>query len=199
MAYILIWISLAFLLYVHVGYPLVLLMWRRIARRPVKKGFWEPSVSILIAARNERDRIEAKIVNCLQLDYPQEKLQVLLALDAPSDGTGEVAQKYADRTVNVLSFSEHKGKAGTLNCAAASATGDILVFAVVRQHFDRQALRELVANFHDPSIGAVSGELMLLSGRRSNSDEHRSRWKESDIRRVGARLRSNLGKCGTRI
>src|ERR1035441_10097655 len=114
MAHILIWISLAFLLYVHFGYPFILLIWRRIAQRPVKKSFWEPSVSILIAARNERDRIEAKIQNCLQLDYPQEKLQVLLALDAPSDGTEEVAGKYADKLVNVLSFSQHKGKAGTL-------------------------------------------------------------------------------------
>ena len=68
MALILIWISLAFLLYVHVRYPLVLLLWRRLAPRPVKKSFWEPPVSILIVAWNERDRIEAKIVNCLQLD-----------------------------------------------------------------------------------------------------------------------------------
>src|SRR3990172_11519188 len=102
MAELLIWISLAFLLYVHVGYPLVLLAWRRLAPRPVRKGFWEPPVSILIVARNEKDRIEAKIMNCLQLDYPPDKLQVVIALDAPSDGTDTVASQYAGNTVHVL-------------------------------------------------------------------------------------------------
>ena len=199
MALILIWISLAFLLYVHVGYPLILLAWRRLAARPVRKSFWEPPVSILIAARNEKDRIEAKIVNCLQLDYPPEKLQVVVALDAPSDGTDILARKYAGKIVNVLSFSQHKGKAGTLNGAAASAKGDILVFADVRQKFDRRALRELVANFHDPSIGAVSGELMLMdeSGREA-ADGVGLYWRyEKWIRAQEAQIHSMMGATGS--
>ncbi len=199
MAHILIWISLAFLLYVHVGYPLVLLIWRRIAARPVKKSFWEPSVTILIAARNEQERIEAKIRNCLQLDYPQEKLEVVLALDAPSDGTEEIAWKYAGKIVNVLSFSQHKGKAGTLNSAVASAKGDILVFADVRQHFDRRALRELAANFHDPSIGAVSGELMLLDENGLEAaDGVGLYWRyEKWIRAQEGEIHSMMGATGS--
>ena len=199
MAHILIWIALAFLLYVHVGYPFVLLVWRRLASRPVRKGFWEPSVSILIAARNERETIEAKILNCLQLDYPKEKLQVLLALDAPSDGTEEIAWKYADKIVKVSSFSQHEGKAGTLNRAAASAKGDILVFADVRQQFDRRALSELVANFHDPSVGAVSGELMLMdeSGREA-ADGVGLYWRyEKWIRAQEAEIHSMMGATGS--
>ena len=199
MAQLLIWISLAFLLYVHVGYPLVLLAWRRLAPRPVRKGFWEPPVSILIVARNEKDRIEAKIANCLQLDYPPDKLQVVVALDAPSDGTDKIAWKYASMIVKVLSFSLHQGKAGTLNVAAASATGDILVFADVRQQFDRQALRELVANFHDPTIGAVSGELMLMddSGREA-ADGVGLYWRyEKWIRAQEAEIHSMMGATGS--
>lgn len=198
MAHIVIWISLAFLLYVHVGYPLVLLVWRRLAPRPIRKGFWEPPVSILIAARNERERIEAKIVNCLQLDYPQEKLQVLLALDAPLDGTDEVAGKYADR-INVLPSSHHRGKAGTLNRAATSAKGDILVFGDVRQQFDRSAVRELVANFHDPSIGAVSGELMLLDENGAEAgDGVGLYWRyEKWIRTQEGAIHSMMGATGS--
>ena len=199
MAQTLIWISLAFLLYVHVGYPLVLLAWRKLAPRPVRKSFWEPLVSILIAARNERDRIEAKIVNCLQLDYPPDKLQVVVALDAPSDGTDRIAWKYASSIVNVLTFTQHRGKAGALNGAAASAKGDILVFADVRQQFDRQALRELVANFHDPSIGAVSGELMLMdaSGREA-ADGVGLYWRyEKWIRAQEAEIHSMMGATGS--
>jgi cellulose synthase/poly-beta-1,6-N-acetylglucosamine synthase-like glycosyltransferase len=199
MALILIWISLAFLLYVHVGYPLVLLAWRRLAPRPVKKGFGEPSVSILIAARNEKDRIEAKIMNCLQLDYPPGKLQVVVALDAPSDGTDQIARKCESAIVNVLSCSQHQGKAGTLNDAAASARGDILVFADVRQQFDRHSLRELVANFHDPSIGAVSGELILMDENgHEAADGVGLYWRyEKWIRAQEAEIHSMMGATGS--
>ena len=199
MAHILIWISLALVVYVYAGYPLVLLIWRRIAPRPVKKSLWEPTVSILIAARNETDLIEAKIVNCLELDYPREKLQVLLALDAPSDGMEEVARKYADQIVNILPYSQHQGKAGKLNLTAASATGDILVFADVRQQFDRRALRELVANFHDPSVGAVSGELMLLDENGLEAaDGVGLYWRyEKWIRAQEAEIHSMMGATGS--
>src|SRR5450755_1798510 len=166
MAHFLIWISLGFLLYVHLGYPLVLYVWRKVAARPVKKGFWEPTVSILIAAHNERDIIEKKLLNCLQLDYPLEKLQVVVALDAPTDGTDAVVAAivamYENKTISVVTLAQHKGKAGALNHAVSVARGEILVFADARQSFDHNALRELVANFNDPEVGSVSGELLLL-------------------------------------
>src|SRR5580658_165013 len=100
MAHLLIWSSLAFLLYVHVGYPLLLDLWRRVAGRPVKKGFWEPTVSILIAVHNERDTIATKLTNCLQLDYPQEKLQIVVALDAPTDGTDAIVAGFDSAAVS---------------------------------------------------------------------------------------------------
>src|ERR1022692_2039969 len=112
MAHFLIWSSLAFLLYVHFGYPLVLFVWRRLAGRPVKKGFWEPTVSILIAVHNERDTIEAKISNCRQLDYPQERLQIVVALDAPTDGTDTIVAGYDQALVSSVTLSQRKGKAG---------------------------------------------------------------------------------------
>jgi cellulose synthase/poly-beta-1,6-N-acetylglucosamine synthase-like glycosyltransferase len=156
-------------------------------------------VSIVIALCNEREKIEAKILNCLQLDYPREKLQVLLALDAPSDGTEEIAWEYADKIVNVLPFSQHEGKAGTLNRAIASAKGDIVVFADVRQQFDRCALRELVANFHDPSIGAVSGELMLLDENgHEAADGVGLYWRyEKWIRAQEGEIHSMMGATGS--
>src|SRR5258708_38685565 len=94
MAHLLICVSLGFLLYVHIGYPLVLWAWRRFVTRPVKKGFWEPTVSILIATHNEHDTIERKLHNCMELDYPQEKLQVVVALDGPTDGTDAIVADY---------------------------------------------------------------------------------------------------------
>jgi|ERR1022692_4120492 len=198
MAHFLIWISLAFLLYVHLGYPLVLYVWRKVAVRPVKKGFWEPMVSILIAAHNERNSIEKKLLNCLELDYPLAKLQVVVALDAPTDGTDAIVARYESETVNAVTLPLHKGKAGALNHAVAVARGEILVFADARQMFDRSALRELVANFSDPEVGSASGELVLLDDNgREASDGLGIYWRyEKWMRAREAEIHSMMGATG---
>jgi biofilm PGA synthesis N-glycosyltransferase PgaC len=198
MAHVLIWSSLAFLVYVHFGYPLVLFVWRRLAGRPVKKGFWEPTVSILIAVHNERDTIAAKIANCLQLDYPPEKLQIVVALDAPTDGTDGIMAGYNNPAVSSVTLLQHKGKAGVLNHAVLAARGDILVFADARQLFERAALRQLVANFCDPDIGCASGELVLLDeDGREATDGMGIYWRyEKWMRAQEAEIHSMLGATG---
>ncbi len=198
MAHLLIWSSLAFLLYVHFGYPLLLDLWRRVAGRPVKKGFWEPTVSILIAVHNERDTIEAKLLNCLQLDYPAEKLQIVVALDAPTDGTDAIVSGFDSPMVSSVKLEQHKGKAGALNHAVVVARGEILVFADARQSFDRSALRELVANFHDPEVGCASGELILLDDDgHEASDGMGIYWRyEKWMRAQESQIHSMLGATG---
>lgn len=198
MAHLLIWTSLAFLLYVHFGYPLVLWAWKRIAAKPVKKAFWEPAVSILVAAHNEKDTIEQKILNCLQLDYPKDKLQIILALDAPTDGTEAIAARYVSDTVRLVKLAQHQGKAVALNRAAAVSTGDVLVFADARQLFDREAIRELVANLRDPEVGSVSGELVLLDAEgREACDSMGIYWRyEKWLRSSEAEVHSMMGATG---
>src|SRR5436309_3083712 len=109
-AHLVILVSLVFLVYVHIGYPVVLMVWRRFAYRPVYKRRREPSVSILIAAHNERATISAKLLNCLQLDYPMDRLEVVVALDAPTDGTGEIVRKHLSDNVRMVSLSGRNGK-----------------------------------------------------------------------------------------
>jgi cellulose synthase/poly-beta-1,6-N-acetylglucosamine synthase-like glycosyltransferase len=184
----------------------------------VKKGFWEPTVSILIAVHNERDTIEAKLLNCLGLDYPLEKLQVVVVLDAPTDGTDAILAGFEQAgfeqagfeqagcepvgydagTVSVVTLSERKGKAGALNHAVLAARGDILVFADARQLFERIALRELVANFCDPDVGCASGELVLLDENgREASDGMGIYWRyEKWMRAQEAEIHSMLGATG---
>jgi cellulose synthase/poly-beta-1,6-N-acetylglucosamine synthase-like glycosyltransferase len=190
---LLFWFSLIFVAYVYFGYPLALAVFRRIAARPVKKAYGEPSVSIVIAAHNERLRIEKKLWNCLELDYPRHKLQIVVGLDGPTDGTEVIVRQYMPRGVELVHMKEHRGKASALNCAMERATGQIVVFTDVRQKFDRAALRELVANFSDKTVGAVSGELILMDGsnNESKSDvglywryEKLIRSMESDIHSV---------------
>src|SRR5690348_13245013 len=91
------WVSFLFVCYVYFGYPAVLLIWKRIAARPVRKAYCEPEVSIVIAAHNEAARIEQKLKNCLSLDYPKHKLQILVSLDGPTDGSEFLVWKYAAR------------------------------------------------------------------------------------------------------
>jgi cellulose synthase/poly-beta-1,6-N-acetylglucosamine synthase-like glycosyltransferase len=197
-AKIVFWVSLALLFYVYAGYPLLLLLWRRLAARPVRRAAIEPSVTVIIAAHNERRVIEEKIANCLGLDYPRDRLQIVVALDAPTDGTEEVVWKYAGRTVDSVYYAPHRGKAGALNRALAVADGEILVLADARQRFDRSAVRELVANFDDPSVGAVSGELVLLdeAGREAGGGVGLYWRYEKRLRALESDIHSTLGVTG---
>src|SRR5579864_7643820 len=108
--YIVFYISIAFVLYVYLGYPILLWAWRGIARRTVQKAEHEPSVSIIVAAYNERASIEGKILNLLALDYPAAKMQIILSLDGPTDDTESVARKYETARMRVLTLKQHGGK-----------------------------------------------------------------------------------------
>jgi poly-beta-1,6-N-acetyl-D-glucosamine synthase len=155
------WAAFTCIAYVFVGYPILLVLWRRVARRPVKKRYQEPTVTVVMAMHNERTYVESKIRNCLESDYPGDKLQVVVSLDAPTDGTDDVLREFEGR-VDLVYCQVRGGKAQALNRGLVVARGEIVVFADAKQRFERSAIRELVANFADESVGAVSGELVLL-------------------------------------
>jgi cellulose synthase/poly-beta-1,6-N-acetylglucosamine synthase-like glycosyltransferase len=195
---LLFWLSFSFVCYVYFGYPAVLVIWRRVSAWPVGKSYWEPTVSIVIAARNERHNIEKKLVNCLSLDYSRRKLQIVVSLDGSTDGSEFVIWKYAKRGVELVHSRQHTGKAGALNRAMRRATGEIVVFADARQMFDRRAIRELVANFSDHRIGAVSGELLLMDeSRHEAATEVGLYWRyEKALRLLESDIHSVAGATG---
>jgi cellulose synthase/poly-beta-1,6-N-acetylglucosamine synthase-like glycosyltransferase len=159
---------------------------------------YEPSITIIVAAYNESASIEGKILNLLALDYPAQKVQIILSLDGPTDDTEAVARKYETARMRVLALKQHGGKAEALNSAAAKATGTILVFADARQLLDRTAVRELVSNFEDVSVGAVTGELMLLDefGKEAR-DAVSLYWRyEKALRSMESDIHSTLGATG---
>jgi len=192
------WASALFIGYVYFGYPAVLLIWKRIAARPVTKRYWEPTVSIVIAAHNEKDRIEKKLKNCLSLDYPKRKLQIIVSLDGSTDGSEFLVWKYAAEGVEMVHSRQHTGKAGALNRAMRRANGEIVVFADVRQAFDRGAVRELVANFADASVGAVSGELLLMDeAEQEATTDVGLYWRyEKALRSLESEIHSIAGATG---
>jgi len=192
------WLSFAFVFYVYLGYPAVLLIWRRIAPRPVKKEYWEPTTTLVIAAHNERQTIEAKLRNCLALDYPKRKLQIIVSLDGPTDGSEFVVWKYVSHGVEMVHSREHAGKAAALNRALRRATGDIVVFADVRQTLSPNAIRELTAGFADETVGAVSGELLLMDeSQQEATTEVGLYWRyEKALRSMESEIHSIAGATG---
>jgi cellulose synthase/poly-beta-1,6-N-acetylglucosamine synthase-like glycosyltransferase len=169
------------------------MLWRKLARRPVRKEYRELSVSLVMAMHNESKNARAKIQNCFELDYPADKLQIIVSLDAPTDGTDAVLRDYADRGVDVLYCPVRRGKAEALNRGLAIARGEIVMFADAEQRLEKPAVRELVANFADESVGAVSGALVLLDTQAKEATdgvglywryEKKLRAMESDIHSV---------------
>jgi hypothetical protein len=155
--------SLFLLVYANIGYPVLLLAWARLRPRPFRTGPQEPTVSIVMAAHNEAPGIETRLRNLLSLDYPAERLEILVGLDGCSDGTAACARQAGSR-VRVIEFVQRRGKPSVLNALLPEATGEIIVFGDARQRYDRQALRALVAPFADPQVGAVTGDLILTEG-----------------------------------
>jgi poly-beta-1,6-N-acetyl-D-glucosamine synthase len=192
------WISLSCIAYVYVGYPFLLIVWRSLIRRPVHKQYQEPSVSLVVAMHNERKNARSKMENCFELDYPAEKLQVIVSLDAPTDGTDAIIREYTARGVDVLYSPIRRGKAAALNSAVAMASGRFVLFADARQRFEKGAVRELVANFADESVGAVSGQLFLLDDQtKEASDAVGAYWRyEKGLRAMESDIHSVPGASG---
>ncbi|HEY4901463.1 MAG TPA: glycosyltransferase family 2 protein [Terriglobales bacterium] len=148
-------------LYILLGYPLLLANWKHFGP-PIRKDLnVRTTVTVVLAVYNGQEFIAKKLDNLLGLDYPPDLLDVVVVSDGSTDATDGIVESYAHRNVRLVRVP-HAGKAAALNAAISHATGELLFFVDVRQMLDPQALRHLVANFADPSVGAVTGELRFV-------------------------------------
>jgi len=194
---LLFWICFALIGYAYFGYACWLLLCVRLRSRPILKRRLSPNVSIVIAVRNEEANLPAKIENLCLLDYPRDRLQVVIASDGSTDRTASILRERAADVLSVI-LDESKGKASALNEAVKFATGEILVFLDARQTVERDAVSELVSCFADPEVGAVSGELLLeaASGIPS-ADALGMYWKiEKATRKLESATGSVVGVTG---
>jgi poly-beta-1,6-N-acetyl-D-glucosamine synthase len=168
------WISAAIVLYVYAGYPLLLAAWARFVQRRPRKAqvitTW-PSISIVVAARNEGRRLSGRIRNLLDIPYPGLR-EVIVVSDGSTDHTAAVVRSFG-RAVRLIELPDG-GKPVALNAGVAAAQGEILVFADARQRFSCDALLHLVANFADPQVGGVTGELVLDTEPRVGPEQSAS-------------------------
>ncbi len=151
------------LFYVYAGYPALVFALGIIRNRRVAKSAFEPVVSILIAAYNEEKSIGPTLKNKLELDYPKDKLEIIVISDGSTDGTDEIASGFAASGVRLIRQEPRAGKTAGLNKAVGAARGEILVFSDANSIFEADALGKLVANFKDPTVGYVTGKMVYSS------------------------------------
>jgi cellulose synthase/poly-beta-1,6-N-acetylglucosamine synthase-like glycosyltransferase len=191
------WLCVAGILYVYIGYPVLVTLLARLRPKPAAYPSYTPSVSLLIAAYNEEQVIAQKIENTLALDYPASLLQVIVVADGSDDQTPELVRKYAQQGVELLYEPARRGKLAAINRGVSVARNDILVFSDANNIYEKGTLRELVTPFIDPLVGAVAGAKHVLKGDGALGDVEGLYWKyESFIKDQETRLGSCTGVSG---
>lgn len=166
------WSSLFYIAFAYAGYPAWLYLRAKRSSLPVRKVPILPSVSIVMAVHNEAKNLPTKLRNLEELEYPADRIEIIVASDGSTDGTNEILKAWGRGHARIfVYYDSHQGKAAALNLALKHAKGEILIFTDARQMVDRAAVNSLVANFADPSVGCASGELMLVSGSSSAGSE----------------------------
>ncbi len=199
-AAIVLWTALLTLVYIYVGYPFI--AWLSATLRPTRlpRAFVEPCVTVIVVAHNEADRIESRIENLLALVYPRDRLQIIVGSDGSSDETVQRARRFAGAGVTVIAFPTRRGKAAVLNELVPIAAGDIVILADARQRFATNVAQVLVSHFGDPTVGAVSGELVIMTDDVATSAAEGTGfyWKyEKFIRLQESRVTSTVGASGS--
>jgi glycosyltransferase involved in cell wall biosynthesis len=154
------WISLAVISYVYAGYPLIMFLLARLRPRRWKREPVDASVSVVMAVHNGAHLLRRQIDHLIGLD-PASVREVIVVSDGSDDGTAEILQQVNDSRVRTIILEEQGGKAAALNHGIAAASSEILLFVDIRPKVAPGALKILLSNFADPSVGCVAGELVL--------------------------------------
>jgi biofilm PGA synthesis N-glycosyltransferase PgaC len=194
------WLSTAILVYTYLGYGVLVYV---LARLKARKGPPEPAdadlpeLTVVIAAYNEADYIEHKILNTLSLDYPADKLKLLIVTDGSDDGTPDIVAGY--ERVHLMHLPERRGKIHAVNRVMKAVDTPIVVFSDANTTLNAPALKNLVRHYQDPAVGGVAGEKRIIakgSDNASGSGEGLY-WKyESFLKKKDSQLYAVMGAAG---
>jgi cellulose synthase/poly-beta-1,6-N-acetylglucosamine synthase-like glycosyltransferase len=208
---IIFWACICAVFYNYVGYPLILFglsalyqaktdlrfLFGEKDRRNTQLADVLPRVAVLMSAYNEEAVIEAKAKNLLELDYPQERLEILIGLDAPSDATARLLEPVQSDHFHVIHYSDRQGKLKVLSALAQRTTAQVLVITDADANLERNCIRHLARHFVDPRVGAVSGEAIRLVGKNVDPGAEALYWKyESALRFLENRINCSMGSVG---
>ena len=188
------WVSAIAVIWPHVVYPISLLFFRR---RIHRTGSQMPSVSLIISAFNEEAVIGEKVENALNLDYPENRLEIIVVSDCSTDGTDLIVAGFAEQGVQLIRLESRCGKSAGITRAVNEALGDIVVFSDANSMYAPDALRQLVRHFADPSVGYVVGHQRYLTEPGNAADSESLYWSiETWIKVQESRVGSVVGGDG---
>ncbi len=195
-----VWTSLCFIIYTYLGYPVFICLLSALFSRNISKdSSYCPTVSILIPVYKGAVYLRQKILSIRELNYPQEKIEILIGLDGPDPQAEEILVGFSSIIPNLRFFVKEKraGKPSVLNDLIKVARGEIIVFTDARQRLDKDSVKRLIESLSDESVGAVSGELVFLDDRGEVKADIGLYWKyEKRIRLCESRFFSMIGATG---
>ena len=194
------WICIGAVIFAYLGYPVLIFLLSRLFGRsplpPLVPRQELPIVSLLIAAFNEEIDIEARILNALDLEYPEGKLEIVIASDGSTDGTNAIVRRYGHRGVRLFDYEQNAGKSSVLNRSVPRLRGDIVVLSDANTHMAPDAILRLAAWFQSEDIGVVCGRLVLTDPRTGQNVDSLY-WKyETFLKKCESRLGALLGSNG---
>jgi len=171
------WLSVTFVAYTYLGYPLLVALAAKFIHAPIPMPVSDVSVTLLITAYNEENVIEKKIENSLNLDYPSEKLQIIVAADGSTDQTSEIVSRFSERGVVLAFTAARDGKMAAINRAIPLARGAVIVFSDANNMYEADAIRKLVTPFSDARVGATTGAKLIIQDGGNLSGAEGIYWK----------------------
>ena len=198
-ARIVFWLAALLLFYVYAGYPLLLALCGLFIRRQRPEPGYSPPISILIAAYNEEAAIERKLQQTLALEYPADKVEILVLSDCSTDRTDELVKAFPDQRVRLVRMPERRGKTHAQNQGIKQAKGEVVIFSDATAIYHPKALVYLACNYQDQSVGAVSGRYQYFDpGDQSPTGLGSvAFWNyENLIKKLQSRIRTITGCCG---
>ena len=186
-------------IYVYIGYPVLLMILDKLIKgKPLRIADITPTITLVVSCYNEVDVVEQKIMNCLAIDYPQHQLEILFVSDGSDDGTDELIKQYCDERIKLIRQEGRLGKTMGLNLALAEASGEIVVFSDANAMYKENALKMLVRNFEDASVGYVVGAAIYRDDASSAAGTSENiYWQyEMFIKNIESKLHSVVGGDG---
>jgi len=191
------WLSCIGVLYSYFIYPFILLFSPKIQSKIEDTQEYSPSISLIITAYNESDRITQKIINTLEIDYPKDKLEIIVASDASDDDTDSIVKSYEKRGVRLVRAEERRGKEHAQYLAIQQAKGEILIFSDVATIIPADAIRKMTQRFADSRIGGVSSEDKFISQDGKVVGEGAYVKYEMWLRRLESKVGGLIGLSGS--
>ena len=194
-------ISLFLIVHSYIFYPAILYLLNRIKRTNSIDGNKvknQPDVSIIISVFNEEKIIKQRIENLFLLDYPKEKIEILIGSDCSSDSTNSIVEEYKNKGITLIAFHDRRGKASVLNDLASTAKNEILVFSDANTFYDKDVLKKFTNNFNDRTIGGVCGYLQLRTSEDNSGGKGESfYWEyENRIKELEGNYYTTFGATG---